>query len=184
MADEQAEEFDEEGEGEGGKSRKKLYIIIGAVVLLLILAAVPFLMMGGDEEGEEEENTEDEVVEEDTGPKIPQYYAIPAKKEPGMTITMEPGSKFRQAQMSFRIFTYSSELVEYLKKNDPMIRHHILNTLSTADTANFLDKAGRENLQQDLKQALVDVLGKSSNEEDQKLADKLENVYFHTFILQ
>ncbi len=184
MADEKAEEFGEDGEAEGGKSKKKLFIIIGAVVLLLIGAAVPFLMMGGDEETEESENAEEEVVEEDTGPKIPQYHAIPGKKEPGMIITMAPGTKFRQAQMSFRIFTYSSELVEYLKKNDPMIRHHILNTLSTADNAKFLDKAGREELQKELKQALVDVLANSANEEEKKLADKLENVYFNSFILQ
>ena len=101
-----------------------------------------------------------------------------------MVITMAPGTQFRQAQVSFRIFTYSSELVEYLKKNDPMIRHHVLNTLSTADNAKFLSKAGREELQKELKQALVDVLSNSGNEEDKILAEKVENVYFNTFILQ
>lgn len=182
MAEDKAEELD--GEDEGSKSKKKLFIIIGAVVLLLIGAAVPFLMIGGDEDAEEAETTEEVAPEEDSGPKIAQYHAIPGAREPGMTITMAPGTKFRTAQMSFRVLTYSPELVEYLKKNDPMVRHYILNTLTTADTSKFMDKAGREQLQQDLKKMMVEMLANSANPADQALSDKVEDIYFNTFIMQ
>ena len=182
MADENTDvdELDEEG---AGKSKNKLFLIIGVAVLLLIGVAGAFFFLSGDDEMTEDEAAE-EVVEEEEGEKIAQYYAIPKPKEPGMTIIMQPGTGFKQAQMSFRIFTYSPELADYLVKNDPMIRHHILNTLSLQDSELFISKEGREKMQEALKKTLVDLLAKSKVEEEQKLSNKVEAVYFTTFILQ
>lgn len=184
MADEdQADEFAEEGEGEGGAGKKKLFLIIGVVVLLLIAGAVPFLFMGGDDEAAEGEETAEAAVEEQ-GEKIPIFHAIPKAREPGMVISLEPGTGFKRAQVSFRIFTYSPEVSEFLIANDPMIRHNLINTLTTSDNQKFLNKSGREELQKTLKKMLSDLLKNSNNEQEQALADKIEDVYFNTFILQ
>ncbi|MBT8438999.1 MAG: flagellar basal body-associated FliL family protein [Gammaproteobacteria bacterium] len=187
MAEEdQADEFAEEGEGEGGAGKKKLFIIIGVVVLLLIGGTVPFLFMGGDDEaadGDETEQTAEAAVEEE-GEKIPIFHAVPKAKEPGMVISLEPGTGFKRAQVSFRIFTYSPAVSEFLTANDPMIRHNLINTLTTSDNQKFLNKSGREELQKTLKKMLSDLLKNSKNEEEQMLADKIEDVYFNTFILQ
>ena len=182
MADENTdvEELDEEA---AGKGKGKLFLIIGIVVLILIGAAGAFFFLSGDDEAAEDEVTE-AVVEEDEGEKIALYHAVPKPKEPGMTIIMQPGTGYKQAQISFRIFSYSPDLVDYLVKNDPMIRHHILNTLSLQDPQLFISKAGREKMQQALKQTLVDLLQNSQVEEEQKLSNKVEAVYFTTFILQ
>ncbi len=167
----------------GAPGKGKLFLIIGIVVLLLIGAGAAFFLLSGDEEAGQQEASE-EVVEEDDGEKIPQYHAVPKPKEPGMVIIMQPGTPFKQAQMSFRIFTYSPDLVDYMVKNDPMIRHHILNTLSLQESKLFLDKAGREKIQAAMKDALVEMMSNSKVEEEQKLGKKIEAVYFTTFILQ
>ena len=184
MADEEpAEELTEEEEGGAGK--KKLFIIIGAVVLLLILGGVAAVFLaGGDEESAEGEATEEVVEEEPQGEKIPIFYAVPKEREPGMVISLEPGTGFKRAQVSFRIFTYNQAVADYLAANDPMIRHNLINTLTTQDNQKFLNKSGREELQKSLKQMLSDLMKKSNNEEEQLLADKIEDVYFSTFILQ
>lgn len=182
MADDKTD-VDELEEGEA-KGKGKLFLIIGIAVLLLIaVATAAFFLLSDDEEASGEEAVE-EVVEEEEGEKVAQYYAVPKEKEPGMVIIMQPGTGFKQAQMSFRIFTYSPALVDYLAKNDPMIRHHILNTLSLQDNKLFIDKAGREKMQEALKKTLVDLLTNSQVEEEQKLSNKVEAVYFTTFILQ
>jgi len=185
MADEdKADEFTEEGEGGAGK--KKLFLIIGIVVLLLVAGGVvAFLLMGGDDaaEGEESEQTAAATVEEEAE-RIPIFHAIPKAREPGMVISLEPGTGFKRAQVSFRIFTYSPEVKEYLAANDPMIRHNLINTLTTSDNQKFLNKSGREELQKTLKQMLSDLLKNSKNEQEQALAGKIEDVYFNTFILQ
>ncbi|NNJ92748.1 MAG: hypothetical protein HKP55_13815 [Gammaproteobacteria bacterium] len=187
MAEEdQADEFAEEGEGEGGAGKKKLFLIIGVVVLLLIGGTVPFLFMGGDDEaadGDETEQTAEAAVEEE-GEKIPIFHAVPKAKEPGMVISLEPGTGFKRAQVSFRIFTYNPAVSEFLQENDPMIRHNLINILTTSDNQKFLNKSGREELQKTLKKMLSDLLKNSKNEEEQMLADKIEDVYFNTFILQ
>lgn len=178
-----ADELDEEAEG-GGSGKKKLFLIIGVVALLLIgVAGAAFFLMGDDSA---EENTEEaaEVEEEEEGEKIAQYHAIPPAKASGMVISLLPGTGFKQAQVSLRVFTYSEALVDYLKQNDPMIRHHILNTLSTEESSKFMSKAGREQLQAALKKTLVDMLSESKVEEEKKLSNKVEEIYFTGFVLQ
>jgi flagellar basal body-associated protein FliL len=118
------------------------------------------------------------------GERIPIFYAIPKEKEPGMVISLEPGIGFKRAQVSFRVFTYNADVSDYLKANDPMIRHNLINTLTTQDNQKFLNKSGREELQITLTKMLSDLLKNSKNEEEQKLSDQIEDVYFSTFILQ
>ncbi len=171
-------------EAEEGGSKKKLFIIIGAVVFLLIAGGVTaFFLLSGDESAENEEQQEvaAEAVEED---KVPTYYAVPKPKEPGLVISLLPGTRFKQAQINMTLFTNSPMLADYLVKNDPMIRHHIINYLSTEKPELFIDRKGREKMQEGLKNKLSEVIASSANEQDRLLADKLENVYFSKFILQ
>lgn len=185
MADEK-DNVEEEGEGKG---KGKLFIIIGVVVLLLIGGAAAFFLMGGEEEPKEGEKTEEsaeaeEDEEEEEGEKIAVFHALPGAKEPGLVISLNPGTKFKQVQISMRFMTYKQELVDYLAKNDPMIRHHVINLLGTQDPKKFMDRAGREELQQMIKDKIVELLENSKNKDEKKLKKKLEEVYFSSFILQ
>jgi flagellar basal body-associated protein FliL len=47
-----------------------------------------------------------------------------------------------------------------------------------------MSKAGREELQAAVKKTLVDMLSESKVEEEQKLAKKVEAIYFTGFVLQ
>lgn len=180
MADEEAG-IGEDGEGSGGKG--KLLLIIGVVVVLLIAGGLAFFLLSGGDESAEVAEDATEVVEEE-GEKVAAYHAVPKPKEPGMVVILPPGTPFKQAQMSFRIFTYSPALIDYLVANDPKVRHHILNAVQLQDGKLFLDRAGREKLQAAIKDALVEMLNSSKVPEEQQLADKVDNVYFTTFILQ
>lgn len=178
------DEFAEEG-AEGGK--KKLLIIgIAVAVLLVIGGAAAFMLLGGDAEEAGDDEAAEEVAEADQpdGERVPYFYAVPKDREAGLVISLEPGTGYRQAQVSFRILTYSAALKDYLAANDPMIRHYLINTMTTTDTAKFLNKSGRIELQASLTEMLRDILAKSANEEEQQLADQVENVYFNTFVLQ
>ncbi len=182
MAEEQQETQEENADG---GSKKKLFIIIGAVVFLLIASGVAaFMLLGGDDEetAETEESApQTEEIEED---RIASYYALPRKKEPGFVIMLQEGTRFKQAQVSVKLFTYSSLLKDYLTTNDPMMRHHIVNYLGTEPAKNFIDRAGREKMQEGLRNKLVEVIESSANEQDKLLGKKLEDVYFTQFVLQ
>lgn len=173
----------EEGEG---SSKKKLFIIIGVVVLLIIGAAAAFFLMGGEDEAADPDKTEEVAEEEpeEEGEKIPSHYALPGVKEPGLIIPLQPGTAFRNAEISLKFFTYNQGMIDYLSKNDPMIRHHMINTLSTLESSKFTTRAGREEIQAALKAKVVEVLENSKSEEDKKLANKLEDIYFDKFVLE
>ena len=174
----------EELEDDEAKGKGKLFLIIGLAALIVIGAAGAFFLLSGGEEEVAEGEVAEEVVEEEEGEKVAQYYAIPKEKEPGMVLILNPGTKFKQAQLSFRIFTYSPAVYEYLVKNDPLIKHHILNTLSLQDSNSCLSLKVSEKVQAALKDMLVELLANSDNEEEKKLGKKVEAVYFANFILQ
>ncbi|MGD2116903.1 MAG: flagellar basal body-associated FliL family protein [Chromatiales bacterium] len=174
---EENEDLSEEGEV---KSKKKLYLIIGIVVLMLLFSATAVFFMLGDDAAEDGTAEQTEVEEEDDEEKVASYFEM----EPEFKISLPPGSRFRQAQIGVQIFTYSPSLLDYIRKNHPMLRHHLLNLMNEQDGNALAERDGREKLQAALKDKLVELISASADPEESRLGKKVEQVYFTSFVLQ
>jgi flagellar FliL protein len=161
----------DEGAGKGGK--KKLLLII-AIALLLLLGggAAAFLLLGG----EDEEAVADEAaaeVEETLGE--PTYHEL----RPEFVVNLPPGGKAKMLQVALQVYTRDPALVEVLTKHEPMLRHHLFDVLSSQQADGLYTRAGREQLQGQLRDELVARLEAAG-----EAAPKVEAVYFTQFVLQ
>ncbi len=125
-----------------------------------------------DDEVEAEEEDVEEEEEEPLGP--PLYHAL----EPAFVVNLPPGGKTKMMQIQVQLMTRKPEMLEFLKHNDPMIRHSLLALFSVQNADNLREREGKEKLQQEV---LVEV---------QKVADaenspgEVEAVYFTGFVMQ
>ena len=162
--------------GEEGKSKKKLIIIIAIVAVLVISsAAVAFLLLsGGDEEAAE--GTE-QVAEEPDEEALPEavYHAL----DPEFVVNL-PSGRPKMAQIGVQVATSSPSALEFLQKNDPMIRHHLLSLFSAQDGKSLLASEGREKLQADVLAKLDELAVKEGGLK----TGKIDGVYFTSFVLQ
>lgn len=172
MANEQASEDLDLGEEKAGKS--KLIIIIAIVAVVLIgggLAA--FFLLGGDEEAaseaEGEATTEEQVVDE-RGPV--QYLDF----KPPFVVNLPGKPSLLQIGVSIRV--YSEPLAEFIRHNDPMIRHHLLNLLSTKEAQTLKSREAKEALQKEMLQALNKVVKELEG------PGEVDGVFFTSFVMQ
>lgn len=169
-----ADEKDIAEEGEAGGGKKKLILIIAvAAVLLLGGGGAAFFLLGGDGEElaeGEEAAAEEEVVEESD----PVYH----KLAPEFVVHLPAGGPAGMLQIAIEVMTGHPTVVETLKSNDPMIRHHLLNLLETQQAADLMTREGKEALQG----AVNDLLAEKLAELDEP--GKIKNVYFTQFVMQ
>ncbi len=151
----------------------KLIIIIAAAVILLVggAAAAYFLIFSGDE-GEsvaaDDESAEEVLVEQ--GPV--QYLAL----DPAFVVTLPGKPSLLQVGVSVRFS--SEELEGTITHNDPMIRHNLLNLLSTVDAKALKDRAAKEALQKRMLDELNRIL------KELKAPGKVDALYFTSFVMQ
>ncbi|MEJ2691622.1 MAG: flagellar basal body-associated FliL family protein [Candidatus Thiodiazotropha sp.] len=159
------------GAEKSGKS--KLIIIIAAAVVLLVGGGVAayFLIFSGDE-GEsvaaDDESAEEVLVEQ--GPV--QYLAL----DPAFVVTLPGKPSLLQVGVSVRFS--SEELEGTITHNDPMIRHNLLNLLSTVDAKALKDRAAKEALQKRMLDELNRIL------KELKAPGKVDALYFTSFVMQ
>ncbi len=171
MANEKTEEDLDLGEEKSGKS--KLIIIIAVVALLLIGGGVAayFLLSGADDEagagGGEQAGGK---AESDKGPV--HYLAL----DPPFVVTLPGRPSLLQVGVSVRF--YGVELEEFVKHNDPMIRHNLLNLLSTVDAQELKQRPAKESLQQSMLDELNRILKKL------KAPGQVEALFFTSFVMQ
>ncbi|MES9861912.1 MAG: flagellar basal body-associated FliL family protein [Candidatus Thiodiazotropha sp. LLP2] len=168
MANEQESEDLDLGEEKGGKS--KLIIIIAIAAVLLIgggLAA--FFLLGGDDEAEEEAAAE-EPVEEVKGPA--QYLDF----KPPFVVNMPGKPSLLQIGVSIRV--YSEPMAEFIRHNDPMIRHHLLNLLSAKDAKALKTREAKDALQDEMLQALNKVVKELEG------PGEVDGIFFTSFVMQ
>ncbi len=171
------DEKDIEGEENAGGGKKKLIIIIAAAVLLLGGGAAAFLLMGGDEEAAEgEEAAKAEETEQAAPPEEGEPVYLPM--EPKFIVNLPPGGPAKMLQISVTVFTRQQPVADFIKENDPMLRHHLNNLFESQQAAELLTREGREKLQQ----AVQELLQKKLEEFDQP--GKIKGVYFTEFVLQ
>ncbi len=180
MAEEKLEEDLDLGEENQGASKKKLIIIIGAVVLVLLLGggAAWFFMSGDDEAATDSAGTEQTDSgdkgkdEEEKGPAM--YHSM----APVFVANLPPGSSAKMLQVGVDLMMRDPELLEFIKLNDPMIRHQLLNLFSTQDAKALRKRNGKEKLQAEALETIQKIV------KDQDGPGKLEAVYFTSFVMQ
>ncbi|MEW8037265.1 MAG: flagellar basal body-associated FliL family protein [Candidatus Thiodiazotropha sp.] len=172
MANEQAAEELDLGEEKSGKS--KLIIIIAIVAVLLIGGGVAayFLLMGGDEATDEGEAASEQTAEAEVEQGPPQYIDM----KPPFVVNLPGKPSLLQIGVSVRV--RSDEMAEFIKHNDPMIRHNLLNLLSGADAKALKARAAKEALQSEMLQELNRVVTELQG------PGEVEALYFTSFVMQ
>jgi flagellar FliL protein len=169
MADEQASEELDLGEEKSGKS--KLIIIIAIVVVVLIGGGLAvFFLLSGDSEPEEEALTTEEQAVADKGPAL--YIDF----KPPFVVNMSGRPSLLQIGVSVRVYT--EPMAEFIRHNDPMIRHHILDLLSTKDAKTLKTREAKEALQDEILQALNKVVKELEG------PGEVDGVFFTSFVMQ
>lgn len=181
------------------KSKKLLIIIVGAAVLVLSLGAGVGYMLGhtkgataetaGDGKAVAEKHAEKKKEE----PKKPPAF-VPL--EP-FTVNLMPDSttseQFLQVVVSLRV--ENDHKGEELKSYMPQIRHEILNIAGSTKASEIKTPDGRENLAEDIKDAVNEILGfeppkrskrkkKDAEPEAGEEAPPVSAVFFTQFIVQ
>jgi len=172
MAEDKLDEDLDLGIEQGSGSKKKLIIIGGGVVLLLLIGlGVGWFMMGGEETEEDEEATE-EVVEEEKLPAA--YHAL----DPKFIVNLPPGGKAKMLQVSIQLMARDPALIEFLKFNDPMLRHTLLALFGSQDGDKLRDRKGKEKLQKDVLAAVNKII------KEQGGTGEVEAAFFTSFVMQ
>lgn len=166
MAKQQEDEDLDLGAETGGGSKKKLMIIIAGVILLLVIGlGVGWFLMDG------EEATADEVVEE-------QRPAIYHPLNPVFVVNLPPGGRAKMLQIGVQVLVRDPALVEFIKHNDPMVRHNLLSLFGNQQDSALRDRKGKEKLQAEVFKMINQIL------KDQKAAGEIEAVFFTSFVMQ
>jgi flagellar FliL protein len=166
--DEKDLQGDEPNEGGGGK--KKLLIIVAAVLLLVISGAAAMFLLGGDDPAEGEEAAEAEAQ--------PLADPIYHEFDPQFVVNLPPGGRARMLQVKLQVMTRDQAVVDYIARNDPMLRHHLFNLFSGQDASTLYGREGREALAKAVEEQL------ESTMKDQGFEGDVEAVYFTELVLQ
>jgi len=165
----QDESFGEEQE-QGSNKKLIILIVVGAIVLLAGGLGVGWFLFGSDGGGEDKQSQE--VVEEAPKPAI--YYPL----EPAFIVNLPPGGKLKMLQVEVQVMARDQEVIDFIKANDPMVRHNLLALFGSVESAKLASRAGKEQLQADV----LDRINKIVAEQDGP--GEVEAVYFTAFVTQ
>jgi flagellar FliL protein len=178
MVDERLDEDLDLGIEKEGGSKKKLIIIIAAVVLVLLLGGgAAWFFLSGDEEGAEVDTAEAQQQQEEKADaeKLPPLYHT---LQPVFVVNLPPGGDAKMLQVGVNIMVRQPELVDFLKLNDPMIRHQLLNIFSVQESATLRDRAGKEKLQAEVLAEIQRIVNENGG------PGEIEGVFFSSFVMQ
>ena len=154
------------------KSKKGLLIIIISVVVLAgggAGAYFGFLNKGPDDKTAA-------AKKEEPKPKLPaQFVAL----DPPFVVNFEPGSSTRFLQIAVELMTRHPEMVEFLKRNTPIIRNDLLLLFGNKRPEDVATQEEKEAL----RAAALQTVRKIVTEEGGK-PEELEAVYFTSFVMQ
>lgn len=177
-------------EGEPKKSKKKLIIIIVvAVVLLAVIAGGVFFALkkkgGGEAAGEDTEQSADEAdsgdepAAKESDKKDEKEEEDTSSKEKGTILPLDPIIVNLQVKGSFLKVTMHLQFNEILQQEEtekkmPIIRNAVIRLLSAKAAADILTPDGKEQLSDEIVQAVNEGLG----------TEEISGVYFTEFIVQ
>jgi len=160
-------------EGQQGGGKNKLIIILVALVLVMGAGAAAFFLLGG---GDPESAADGDSMAETAA--VEKADPVYLKLDPAFVVNLPGGASAKMLQIAIEVMTRTPSLVETLKANDPMIRHHLLNLLEQQQAADLMTVEGREGLQQ----AVLDLLSERLKSLDEP--GKIEGVFFTQFVMQ
>jgi flagellar FliL protein len=164
--------------GEEKPSKKKLLIIVALVALLLIGGGVAayFILYSGVptdqaatlEEGADAQQADTAEVE--NGP------ALYVEMAPVFVVNLPGQPSLLQVGINVRVT--SDQMVEFIKYNDPMLRHHLLNLLQRQDAKLLQERTTKETLQAELLSEINRIAKELS------APGKVDALYFSSFVMQ
>jgi flagellar protein FliL len=153
------------------KSRKGLLIAgIAIVVLAGGGAGAYFGFIKKDAKPADKAATPAPVV------KLPAQFV---ELDPPFVVNFAPGSSSRFLQIAVQLMTRNPEMVEFLKRNTPIIRNDLLLLFGNKHPEEVATQEGKEAL----RAAALDSVRKIITDEGGK-AEELEAVYFTSFVMQ
>jgi len=166
MAEPQDEDLDLGEENSAGSKKKLIFLVGGIVILLTIGLGVGLMFLDGDEEGLEEE-----VVE---APMPAIYHPL----DPVFVVNLPPGGKARMLQVGVQVMARDPAIIDFVKHNDPMLRHNLLSLFGGKKDALLRDRKGKEKLQQEVFDTINTIL------REQNGPGQIEAVFFTSFVMQ
>jgi len=161
--------------GEEKPSKKKLLIIIALVVLLLIGGGVAaFFILSGDEDSSAQTGQED--AQDQSEAQAEQGPAQYVEMEPVFVINLPGKPSLLQVGVSLRV--YGDEMVEFVKHNDPMMRHHLINLLQSQEAAKLKERSAKDALQAEMLNEVNRILTELS------APGQVNALYFTSFVMQ
>jgi len=154
-------------------SRKKLIIIIATTLLLLVGGSlgVAWFLLGGEQA--ELADTQD-GADKKQQPQPAIYYPM----DPVFVVNLPEGGKAKLLQTSVQVMARGQQTIDFVQRNDPMIRHSLLNLFGSHTDAELSSRNGKEKLQA----AVIKELNKIIKE--QGGSGEIEAVYFTSFVMQ
>jgi len=157
-------------------SKTKLIILVAAGFLVVLggaLSAGWFMFGGNGEQGRGAEEAQQEAEEESE--KLPAVYH---PLDPLFVVNLPPGGTARMLQIGVQVMARKPELIEFVQRNDPMIRHNLLNLFSSQDGEKLGSRKGKEKLQADVLKNINRIV------QEQEAPGEIEGVYFTSFVMQ
>jgi flagellar FliL protein len=156
------------------KPRKKRLLIIMVLSLLLLIggggAAYFLLFTEGDETMQAAQDTQVDANETEKGPA---HYI---EMKPVFVINLPGKPSLLQVGVSLRVF--SDQMVEFIKHNDPMLRHHLINLLQNKEAATLQGRDAKEALQAEMIKEVNRIVTELSG------PGQVDALYFTSFVMQ
>ncbi|MDQ7989438.1 MAG: flagellar basal body-associated FliL family protein [Candidatus Dactylopiibacterium sp.] len=169
------------------KSKKLVLLIVVIVALLGVIAAGAYLLLAkGEPKGEEHEEQKSSHAQ--WGKLDPSKPPVFIPFEP-LTVNLQPenGEQFLQVVISVRVV--DAHVADLLKAYTPQIRHEILSLLAGKKASEITSPEGREDLAEDMREIMNDVLGwepprKKAGGAGEHDGAPVVSVFFTQFIVQ
>jgi len=190
MATKEAPKKDEAEAAPAPKKSKKLLILVVVIVILAIAAGGAFMLLGKKKSAEGEEPAEESHATHEWPKFDPSKPPVFMPLEP-FTVNLQPenGEQFLQVVISVRVI--DAHVGDTVKSYVPQIRHEILSLLAGKKASEITTPEGREDLADEMKGIMNDVLGweppakkKSSKGKGEEEPGPIVGVFFTQFIVQ
>jgi flagellar FliL protein len=96
--------------------------------------------------------------------------------EPVFVINLPGKPSLLQVGVSLRVF--SDQMVEFIKHNDPMLRHHLINLMQSQEAAKLRDRSAKETLQTEMLDEINRIVEELSG------PGQVDALYFTSFVMQ
>ena len=192
MAEQDELELDVKAPKSGGKG--KLIMLIAAIMLLTtgtISGGLYFMgMLGSHSESSVDKAADDKKI---VAVKPSFYLSL----EPAFVVNFEDQAHATYLQVEMQVMAHSKAVLDIVNANMPVVRNNILFILSAQKYEQVSTRAGKEQLQKTILEAIQKVVvdaakakhsGEHKDKEEKKgtaaKVDNVQQVYFTSFIMQ